>query len=243
MISETGSVVGEEEVDTSEMDIILYQEFSDIMKEFPNTSHAGEDLNKIRTVLSLPGNPEEVLIVLDDFPNSVYVDFSGRLQGVIGDFNDLETVKNWIPGKSHTIDVLQEVQTKATQLLAHEGPSMRTQTISQSISAQEKEERRPEAQVSLSGWMRQIMENFEASQITHPRLGSGLEVNLYTMAGERCWIRLYPSNEKPGKFIFQVDKYLQGIPAVVRAIERQNAGTLAALDVLATAERALLGVE
>ena len=239
VVSEVGLIFAEEEeVDSSERDLILFQEFSDIMKEFPNTTHAGDALDKIRTVLPLPGRPEEILVILDDFPNSIYLDLPSRLEKAVGNFNSLETVKNWIPGSGHAVDVLHEIQDKATETMVQQVPSEASEIPSdQEIDDEQRLTRRP-----IPGWIRQVIDNFEAVQTSHPRLGIGVEANFYTNEGERCWIRVYPS-DKPGRFLFQVDKPLQSIVLLKQTIEKHNAGTAAVIDVLAAAERGLIGVE
>ncbi len=87
----------------------IYGEVMLVKQGFPKVEVIGADISKIRVPITSQGSAYDVLLVLDDFPQNVFVDYPRGLRSLIGPPNYLTTIASWSPDRSHAVDVLQEI--------------------------------------------------------------------------------------------------------------------------------------
>jgi hypothetical protein len=107
------------EIDTSERDYMIFQQTSELLESFPG-EYVGDEITKIRVKITAGPHDFKILLVLDDFPNSLHVELPRDLEKGIGSFNSLETAVNWDPFSSILIDVFNEIKSKAEESFGEE---------------------------------------------------------------------------------------------------------------------------
>ncbi|MHA1713817.1 MAG: hypothetical protein ACTSW4_07265 [Candidatus Ranarchaeia archaeon] len=93
----------------------IYSEVMLVKQEFPKVEIIGADIAKIRVPVTSQGSEYDVLVVLDEFPKDIFVDYPRGLRSLIGPPNYLTTVTSWAPGSSHAVDVLREIKSMANR--------------------------------------------------------------------------------------------------------------------------------
>ncbi len=92
---------------------LIFRESQKILDNFPGEL-VGEEVGKIRIKMQVKEYSFPLLIVLDDLPDKPYIDGPNKLREVLDcEINDLSSMKNWIPGSSSILDVLEEIYQKA----------------------------------------------------------------------------------------------------------------------------------
>ena len=113
------SAISSEEVKSIDEDTeaenyyLIFQESQKILENFPGEL-VGEEVGKMRIKMQIKEYAFPLLIVLDDLPDKPYIDGPNKLREVLNcEINDLSSLKNWVPGSSSTLDVLEEIYQKA----------------------------------------------------------------------------------------------------------------------------------
>lgn len=89
----------------------IYQEYIKISKEFPNVHILGDEISKLQVELRVGLQTYPVILVLEKFPDSIYVDYGKDLAKIIGKPNYLSTIVGWTSNNS-SIDVIKEIEEK-----------------------------------------------------------------------------------------------------------------------------------
>ncbi len=205
-----------EEVE-SEHYYLLYQESQKILENFPGEL-AGEEVGKIRIKMQVGQYAFPLLIVLDDLPEKPFIDGPNVLREVINcEINDLNTMKDWIPGTSSVLDVLEEIyQISENQLPQKmEGPS----TTSESKSTIK--EKNP--------LIRQILESYDATPTRKE-----IKINFYAQTGEVIPFTIKRKKNYP---IGLESEVLSRYPLIRGPLEDYAKGRIDLITVLAEIER------
>jgi len=147
---------------------LIYQESQKILENFPGEL-VGDEVGKIRIKMQVGEYAFPLLLVLDDLPNRPYVDGPSKLREILDcEINDLKTMKEWTPGSSSVLDVLEEIYQKAEITLPTVmGEPIETEKVTPSIS----QDRDP--------LVNQILTNYDASTTKKEIL-----VRFYAQSGE-----------------------------------------------------------
>lgn len=128
---------------------LIYQESQKVLENFLG-EFVGEEVGKIRIKMQVNEYAFPLLLVLDDLPDRPYIDGPAKLREILDrEINDLDTMKNWTPGKSSVLDVLEEIYQKAEEKL----PQVMGEPVM--VSSVIQEERDP--------LIRQILTNYDAT--------------------------------------------------------------------------------
>ncbi|MFX0085296.1 MAG: hypothetical protein ACFFAU_06455 [Candidatus Hodarchaeota archaeon] len=128
---------------------LIFRESQKILDNFPGEL-VGEEVGKIRIKMQVKEYAFPLLIVLDDLPDKPYVDGPNKLREVLDcEINELSSMKNWIPGSSSILDVLEEIYQKAEVSL----PEVMKEQVHE-VQSLVQEERDP--------LVRQIVSNYDA---------------------------------------------------------------------------------
>ncbi|MHA1969095.1 MAG: hypothetical protein ACW964_15010 [Candidatus Hodarchaeales archaeon] len=145
---------------------LIYRESQKILENFPGEL-VGEEVGKVRIKMQVNEYAFPLLIVLDDLPDRPYIDGPNTLREVLDcEINDLSSMKNWIPGSSSIIDVLEEIYQKAEVSL----PKVMKDEVSVA---------QPAIQDERDPLVRQILSNYDA-KVTKKEIA----VNFYAQNGE-----------------------------------------------------------
>ncbi len=112
-----------------------YQEVLRIKQEYPKVETIGADIKKIRIPISSMGKEFDVLLVLDDYPQNVFIDYPRGLRNIIGPPNYLTTITSWKPNGSHAVDVLKEI---TSMLSTKRSSTISPETVKEDLSNLEK---------------------------------------------------------------------------------------------------------
>ncbi len=111
-LSPTEATAIDEETESEEY-YFIYQESQKILENFPGEL-VGDEVGKIRIKMQVSEYAFPLLIVLDDLPERPYIDGPAELRKVLDcEINDLDAMKNWNPGSSSVLDILEEIYQKA----------------------------------------------------------------------------------------------------------------------------------
>ncbi|MHA2223633.1 MAG: hypothetical protein ACXAC8_00260 [Candidatus Hodarchaeales archaeon] len=92
---------------------VIYQESQKILENFPGEL-VGDEVGKLRIKMQVGEYAFPLLLVLDDLPDKPYIDGPAKLREVLNcEINDLDQMKEWSPGSSSVLDVLEEIYRKA----------------------------------------------------------------------------------------------------------------------------------
>ncbi|MHA2243401.1 MAG: hypothetical protein ACXADY_00370 [Candidatus Hodarchaeales archaeon] len=131
---------------------LIYQESQKVLENFPGEL-VGDEIGKTRIKMQVKEYAFPLLIVLDDLPDRPYIDGPSKLREILDcEINDLETMKNWTPGSSSVLDVLEEIYHKAEKVLP--------QAMGESVMASEAGSAVQEESDPL---INQILINYDAS--------------------------------------------------------------------------------
>ena len=131
---------------------LVYQESQKVLENFPGEL-VGDEIGKTRIKMQVKEYAFPLLIVLDDLPDRPYIDGPAKLREVLDcEINDLETMKNWTPGSSSVLDVLEEIYQKAEKVFP--------QAMGESVMASEAGSAVQEESDPL---INQILMNYDAS--------------------------------------------------------------------------------
>ncbi|NHJ00524.1 MAG: hypothetical protein EAX86_00200 [Candidatus Heimdallarchaeota archaeon] len=104
----------EEEAETY---YLIYKETQKILENF-HGEMVGDEVGKVRIKMQINRYAFPLLIVLDDLPGRPYVDGPGKLREILQcDLGELNSMKNWIPGTSSIMDVLEELYERVSAVL------------------------------------------------------------------------------------------------------------------------------
>ncbi|UCE13112.1 MAG: hypothetical protein JSV04_13095 [Candidatus Heimdallarchaeota archaeon] len=91
----------------------IYQESQKVLENFLGEL-VGDEVGKVRIKMQVSEYAFPLLLVLDDLPDRPYIDGPAKLREILDcEINDLDTMKNWTPGTSSVLDVLEEIHQKA----------------------------------------------------------------------------------------------------------------------------------
>lgn len=153
----------------SEVYYQIYQTAQEILENFPG-EFVGEDIGKLRIKMQVGQYAFPLLLVLDDLPDRPYVDGSAKLREILDcEMTELDTMKEWKPGFSNVLDVLEEIHKRASVALPQAMGESPTPSPT-SPSAHEKE-RDP--------LIRQILSNYDASASKKE-----ISIRFYAQTGE-----------------------------------------------------------
>ena len=145
---------------------LIYQESQKILENFPGEL-VGDEVGKIRIKMQVNEYSFPLLIVLDDLPDRPYVDGPKTLRKVLDfEINDLPSMKNWIPGSSSILDLLEEIYQKAEVSLP-------------TIMKEEVPVTQPTVQEEQNPLVRKILSNYDAKASKKEII-----VNFYAQNGE-----------------------------------------------------------
>ena len=145
---------------------LIYRESQKILENFPGEL-VGEEVGKIRIKMQVKEYAFPLLIVLDDLPDKPYIDGPSKLREVLDcEINDLPSMKNWTPGSSSIIDVLEEIYSKTEASL----PKMMGDEVPVTLSVTQEEQ---------DPLVRQILSSYDAKVSKKEII-----VNFYAQNGE-----------------------------------------------------------
>ncbi len=166
-ISPTEAKTIDEEAE-AERHYLIYQESQKIIENFPGEL-IGEEVGKLRIKMQVNEYAFPLLLVLDDLPDRPYIDGPAKLREILDcEINDLNEMKNWTPGTSTVLGVLEEIYQKAEVAIPQ---AMGEPVKAPEISSTDQEERDP--------LIRQILANYDASTTKKE-----INVRFYAQNGE-----------------------------------------------------------
>ena len=205
-----------EEVE-SEHYYLLYQESQKILENFPGEL-AGEEVGKIRIKMQVGQYAFPLLIVLDDLPEKPFIDGPNILREVIKcEISDLNSMKNWIPGTSSVLDVLEEIYQISENQLPQKMEEPPT-TVKSRSSIKEK-----------NPLIRQILDSYDATPTKKE-----IKINFYAQTGE---IIPFTIKRKKNYPIGLESEVLSRYPLIRGPLEDYAKGRIDLITVLAEIER------
>ena len=205
-----------EEVE-SERYYLLYQESQKIMENFPGEL-VGEEVGKIRIKMQVGQYAFPLLIVLDDLPEKPFIDGPNVLREVIKcEISDLNSMKNWIPGTSSVLDVLEEIYQISEDQLPQKMEEPPT-TVESRSSIKEK-----------NPLIRQILDSYDAKPTKKE-----IKINFYAQTGE---IIPFTIKRKKNYPIGLESEVLSRYPLIRGPLEDYAKGRIDLITVLAEIER------
>jgi len=140
-----------DEAEEAESYYHIYQESQIILENFPG-EFVGDEVGKVRIKMQVNEYAFPLLIVLDNLPDRPYIDGPAKLREVLDcEINDLNNMKNWLPGSSTVLDVLEEIYQKTAERL----PQVMGEPVPTSEISTSPEDRDP--------LIRQILTSYDAS--------------------------------------------------------------------------------
>ncbi len=215
-----GIAVDESSVDEeveSEHYYTLYQESQKILENFPGEL-VGEEVGKIRVKMQVGQYAFPLLIVLDDLPDKPFIDGPNTLREVLDcEIIDLQTMKNWKPGTSSVLDVLEEIY----QISEKQIPQKLDPSPIASVSDTIIKEKDP--------LIRQILESYDATYSKKE-----IKINFYAQTGE---IIPFTIKRKKNYPIGLESEVLSRYPLIRGPLEDYAKGRIDLITVLAEIER------
>ncbi|MHA1978298.1 MAG: hypothetical protein ACW98F_04485 [Candidatus Hodarchaeales archaeon] len=206
----------DEEVE-SEHYYILYQESQRILENFPGEL-VGEEVGKIRIKMQVGQYAFPLLIVLDDLPDKPFIDGPNVLREVINcEIRDLNSMKNWVPGTSSVLDVLEEIYHLTEKQIPKKLESSST-TVEVRDTIKEKDP-----------LIRQILESYDATSTKKE-----IKINFYAQTGE---IIPFTIKRKKNYPIGLESEVLSRYPLIRGPLEDYAKGRVDLVTVLAEIER------
>jgi len=148
----------------------IYQESQKILENFPGEL-VGEEVGKVRIKMQVGAYAFPLLIVLDDLPERPYIDGPSKLREILDcELTDLPTMKNWHPGSSSILDVLEEIYKLAEASFSKDLENKYKKDTSSLKSALEKEK---------DPLFQKIIANYDAKSTKKE-----ITVRFYTQNGE-----------------------------------------------------------
>lgn len=213
---ETSSYINDLE---SESYLGIYQESQKILENFPGEL-IGEEVGKLRIKMQVGSYAFPLLLVLDDLPERPYIDGPNKMREVLNcEISELESMKNWSPGSSSVLDVLEEIYRKSEESLPH----IMESSIKTPISKTSSKERDP--------FVQQILENYDASTTK-----KAIVVNFYAQTGDVIQFTIKRKKNFP---IGLENEILSRYPLIRGPLEDYAKGRIDLLTTLAEIERLL----
>ncbi|MHA1166437.1 MAG: hypothetical protein ACTSP4_09560 [Candidatus Hodarchaeales archaeon] len=100
------------DIDTSDQDYMIFQQTSELMEKF-SSEYVGDEISKLRVKITSGPHDFKILLVLDDFPNSMHVELPKKLEEATGPFEELESIVKWDLQTSKLVDVFDEIKARA----------------------------------------------------------------------------------------------------------------------------------
>ena len=145
----------------------IYQESQKILENFPGEL-IGEEVGKLRIKMQVGPYAFPLLLVLDDLPDKPFIDGPNKMREVLAcEISELDNMKNWSPGSSSVLDVLEEIYRKSEESL----PKIMESSIKSVGSKTSSSDRDP--------FVQQILENYDASATK-----KAIIINFYTQTGD-----------------------------------------------------------
>jgi len=93
---------------------LIFQEAQKVLENYPGEL-IGEEVGKLRIKLQIGAYGFPLLVVLDNLPDCPYIDGPTKLRELLScEISDLKSMKEWSPGNSSIVDVLEEISQKAS---------------------------------------------------------------------------------------------------------------------------------
>ncbi|MHA2345280.1 MAG: hypothetical protein ACXACP_01040 [Candidatus Hodarchaeales archaeon] len=218
LISDSGSDVFDEESE-SEHQYLVYQESQKILENFPGEL-VGDEVGKVRIKMQVDRYAFPLLIVLDDLPDKPYIDGPNKLREILDcELTELNLMKNWIPGTTSVLDVLEEIYDRAKkgfpQKMDKPSPAIKNET--------------KRAPIEKDPLLRQILLNYDSNP-----LKKAVEINFYAQTGEVIKLTIKRKKNYP---IGLENEVLTRYPLIRGPLEDYAKGRIDLLATLAEIER------
>jgi len=211
---------GESSVDDeleSEHYYLLFQESQKILENFPGEL-VGEEVGKLRIKMQVGQYAFPLLIVLDDLPERPFIDGPNILREVVDcEISDLTSMKNWTPGTSSVLDVLEEIYKKTEDQLPQQLGDV-PPSVEQRDTIREKDP-----------LIRQILESYDAIPTKKE-----VKINFYAQTGEKIPFTIKRKKNYP---IGLESEVLSRYPLIRGPLEDYAKGRIDLIAVLAEIER------
>jgi len=203
----------------SESYLEIYQESQKILENFPGEL-IGEEVGKLRIKMQVGPYAFPLLLVLDDLPERPYIDGPNKMREVLAcEISELESMKNWSPGSSSVLDVLEEIYNKSEESL----PKIMEPSVKTSVSQTSSKDRDP--------FVQQILENYDASTTK-----KAIIINFYAQTGDVIQFTIKRKKNFP---IGLENEILQRYPLIRGPLEDYAKGRIDLLTALAEIEKLL----
>ncbi len=203
----------------SEHFFIVYQETQKILENFPGEL-VGEEVGKVRIKMQVGQYAFSLLLVLDNLPNQPYIDGPNKLREVLGcEITELDTIKNWVPGSSSVLDVLDEIYQKTEKELPR---------VMEQPPSEKKVEPVPSTQ-DRDPLIQQILTNYDGSSSKKE-----IRINFYAQTGEVIQFTIKRKKNYP---IGLDGEVLSRYPLIRGPLEDYAKGRIDLLTTLAEIER------
>ncbi len=219
-------VVSEEEL--AERDYQIYLQQQEILAHYPGEL-VGEEISKVRLALHVGPQLYQILVVLDNFPEEIFIEVSPDVRDLIGSINDLKTLRQWRPGESKAIDVIRELESKIKEASGIKDiQSNETETERKMMKTRGKTKEKKEKKfVEKDPLFLEIMKQFEAMPEK-----KGLKVIFYATDGEEKIIFIKRKKKYPIELKGRFPPLIEGI------IDDYNKGRISLIQALSEIERA-----
>jgi len=203
----------------SERYLEIYQETQKILDNFPGEL-IGEEVGKLRIKMQVGPYAFPLLLVLDDLPKKPYIDGPNKMREVLAcEISELDSMRNWSPGSSSVLDVLEEIYRKSEESL----PKIMEPSIKPAVSKISSSERDP--------FVQQILENYDASATK-----KAIVINFYAQTGDVIRFTIKRKKNFP---IGLENEILSRYPLIRGPLEDYAKGRIDLLTTLAEIERLL----
>ncbi len=216
----TGELIQSED-ELSERDYQIYMQQQEILSRYSGEL-VGDEITKIRLALPIGSRVFQVLLVLDNYPNDVFIDVSPDPRQLIGPLTELSSIKNWNAGHSRALDVIQELEEKLRKALGADVPTSESERSSALMTEKKKKHDHDENDPLFL----EIMSKFEA--IPEKK---GLKVLFYSPAGEEMVVFIKRKKKYPVQLLGKFHPLVDGI------IEDYEKGRISLIQALTDIER------
>lgn len=218
--SADGAIDEFDEEEESERSFLIYQEAQNILQNFPGET-IGDDIGKLKIKVQIGAYAFPLMVVIDDLPEKPYIDGPSKLRDILDcDLADLEAMKNWKPGESKPLDVLDELYQRIETTLGDTKIRIEKQPETVSIQADK------------DPLINAILNNFESEIISKGKL----RVTFYTPEGDN--LNLFIKRKK--NYPIEVDSnILIKFPLLRGTLEDYAKGRIDILNALSEIERSL----
>jgi hypothetical protein len=201
----------------SEVHYQIYQTSQEILENFPG-EYVGDEISKLRIKMQVGQYAFSLLLVLDDLPDRPYIDGPAKLREILDcEMTELEAMKEWKPGTSSVLDVLEEIHRRASVAL----PEAMGEPPTPAAPAVSEKERDP--------LIRQILSNYDASASKKEIL-----IRFYAQTGD---IINFTIKRKKNYPISLESEILNKYPLIRGALEDYAKGRIDLLATLSEIER------